>query len=30
MPAAISHVSGKFERIVRRRNKLGRSLPGVM
>jgi hypothetical protein len=30
MPAAISHVSGEIERIVRQRNKLGRSLPGVM
>jgi hypothetical protein len=30
MPAAISRVSGKIERIVRQRNKLGHSLPGVM
>jgi hypothetical protein len=30
MPAAISRVSGKIERIVGRRNQLGRSLPVVM
>jgi hypothetical protein len=30
MPAAISHVSGGIERRVRRSDKLGLSLTGVM